>query len=214
MDNLPGSELNDFYAHVDAINRDTPARQWFYAQAMHPAIYRALRMDAGDHCATYAAMPFRLHQDETGARILVAMPCPLFFEDDDFLGVDTVLAWNPRTGKATVWGDDQPDHVTGKPTGHIYADAFAFMRAYAEARAQWWEAARFEIGDKWRTFREADHTPGQLLIGDPAKVHWPARAMPADLTCHGVDPAKVNRALLSQARIPRARAANQYREAA
>src|SRR5690606_34842599 len=89
--------LNPLFATLHARSKDTPAKTWRHASAMHPSIFRALKMNRSEDGAIYAAAPFRLHRSESGARILVALPTPPLFDSrgDDWLGIETVLAWNP-----------------------------------------------------------------------------------------------------------------------
>jgi hypothetical protein len=206
-------------AHFYALDKNTCGRTWFYSECVHPAVYRALKLDRAEEGATFAAGPFRLHRSDDGPRVLAAFPCPRCLPpetDDDWLGIETVLSWDPRTGAVEVMGDAEPNQLIGRAqaryaedddTVHVYADAFAFFRAYAEDRARW-VVARQMVGGDWRQKpSEPDLTPGLLLIGEPEKVAWPRYTMPPNVICHGIDPKAVNRAMLRQARIPRAVAA-------
>lgn len=212
MDDAQVDGLNDLYATLHARAKDSPAKTFWHAQAMHPAIYRALNIDPAETGAPFASLAFRLHRDEHGARILWAYPTPMFYGDapDDWLGIETVLAWYPHLNRVEVIGDIGPRIIgpISEGTAIIFADPFAFFRAHAEARAQWF--ANMIEASEWRAFHEIDLTPGALVIGDIDKLHWPVRSMPVDIICHGIDPAKLNRTLLKQARIPRARASQNY----
>jgi len=203
---------NLFWARQHDLSKDTPGKKWFYAEAMHPAIFRALQIDPAESGAIYAAAPYRLYRDTEGARILIALPCPPLFSEagDDWLGIDHVLEWWPQHNRITVMGDAAPDSLVGRVGDEkciIYADAFAFVRALAETRAQWFVSWAMEYGDWRRRPSEPDLTPGLFLIGSADKVTWPVSRLPADIVCQGVNPRMVNNALLHQARIPRARAA-------
>lgn len=204
--------MNAFYATLYAREKDTPGKVFWHAEAMHPAIFRALCMDRNETGAIYAAAAFRLYRCETGARILAAFPAPFILEDgdDDWLGIDTVLSWNPVDDTAEVMGDPIAQVVGAVPHDealHIHASPFAFLRALAEARAQWF-CQRCAVKGEWRAAKERDLTPGLLLLGkDPAKVRWPIHELPETITVHGIDARAFNNALLRQARIPRAVAA-------
>jgi hypothetical protein len=213
--------MNPIHALAHARARDTPAKRWWYAQVLHPAIFRALRLDPKESGAVYAAMPFRLSRDGEGnACILVALPCPRLFDaDDDWLGIEVVLAWYPQTGKVIDLEDAEPNHLVGElpadlaePT-HVFADPFAFFRAMAEARAQWLTSFYANADPLWRRRpHEPRHVPGFLVIGNPEKVRWPT--LTAEIHCHGIDPRKVNHAILRQSTLPRAIAAHNLRIAA
>jgi len=213
--------LNAFWAIQHARSINTAAKAWWNAKAMHPAIFRALRMESTGPAAIYAAMPFRLWRDPDGNHcILVAMPCPKFFSDDCWLTIETVLAWYPSTGAICDLEDDSPDKILGEaPFGNtavdVYAEPFAFFRAMAETRAQWVTRYLAEYGKDWRRpLSEPRLIPGLLVTGDVAKVRWASAALPAELRCHGMDPVAVNRAILRQSNLPRALPANNHRLAA
>ena len=211
--------MNSVNAWLYALSKDTPAKAWWHAEAMHPAIFRALKLSRTDDGAIYAAMPFRLARDAEGNHcILVALPTPKFFEaDDDWLGIDTVLAWYPGRDVVANLYDDAPDQLIGEAAGdaaHLFASPFGFFRAMAETRAQWVTRFLANADKAWRRKpSEPRHIPGLLLIGDAGKVRWP-RNLPAELHCHGIDPRAVNRAVLRQSNLPRAIAAHDLRSAA
>jgi hypothetical protein len=203
--------LNPLFALLNARDRDTPARTWWHADAMHDAIFRALKIAKQDEGAIFAAAPFRLHRGPDGVRILAAFPAPRILaphDNDDWLEIETVLSWNPVTNTAQVVGDPAPALVGAIPpdtaTLQVYGSPFAFFRALVEARAQWF-VSWCNIGGDWRRKpREPDLCPGLLLLGPADKVTWPRHRMPEDIACHNVDPKALNRALIRQARVPRA----------
>lgn len=208
--------LNPLFALLHARSKDSAAKTWWHSEAMHPGIFRALRMDRTEEGAIFAAAPFRVHRFEDRTRILVALPTPRILpphDDDDWLGVEQVIAWNPADDTAEIVDEAGPnlagsirldlDHL------NIHASPFAFFRALAEDRAQWF-VARTMIGGDWRQKpREPDFSPGLLLIGEPKEVRWPTHAMPPSITAHGIDAKALNTAMLRQAKIPRAIAAPQ-----
>lgn len=214
--------LNDLFATLHARSKDSPAKTWWHAPALHPALFRALRLAREEEGAIFAALPFRLHRSEAGVRILAAFPAPRILapnDDDDWLNIETVLSWDPVTDTAEIMGDTGPALTGAIPPDTdslpIFASPYAFFRALAEARAQW-IVRRSAVGGDWRRKPpEPDLTPGLLLIGAPDKVRWPLHAMPEHVVAHGIDAQALNRALLRQARVPRASAApSQIRSAA
>lgn len=197
-------------AHFHALGKDSPGKMWWHAEAMHPAIFRALRIDRNEEAALFAAQPFRLHRADGMVRILVALPAPRILGpvDMDWLGIDTVLSWDPLTDTAEVL-DDAGTGLAGSirrdlDTLTVYGSPFAFFRALAEDRAQWAVARQMIAGDWRHKPTEPDFSPGLLVIGELDKVRWPLHHMPADVLTHGIDAKALNRVLLRQARIPRA----------
>lgn len=213
--------LNDLFATLHARGKDTPAKTWWHAEGMHPAIFRALRMDRQEDGSIFAAQPFRLHRGDGTARILAAFPTPRILGDVDmdWLGIDAVVSWDPVTDTAELMGDCQPALVGAiRPdldSISIHGSPFAYFRAVAEDRAQW-VTRRHMISGDWRKRPEEPSSfgPGLLLIGEPDKVRWPLHRMPADVAVHGIDAKALNRAMLRQARVPRAIAAPAMRVAA
>lgn len=202
------TDFNGLFAMLYARSKDTPAKAFWDAEALHPAIFRALRMDRAEDGAIYAALAFRLYRSPDGPRILAAFPAPKI-DDDDWLGIETVLSWDPVKDAAQVMGDPVPQ-IVGVPSDHaetaLFASPFPFLRALAEARAQWFVKRR-HIASAWHSVAEPDHTPGLLLIGAPDKVRWPIHDLQRGIIAHGLNPQDINRALLRQAHVPRAFAA-------
>lgn len=203
-------EFNGLFATLHARSKDCAAKTWWDAQAMHPAIFRALRMDMAEEGAIYAAAAFRLHRSDNGVRVLLALPIPRLIVEpaEDWLAVDTVIGWDPVNDTAEVMDDIGPalvgDYSHDQPC-NVYASPYAFMRAIAETRAQWFVQWR-TIKGEWRSVAEQDTAPGLLAIGAVDKIRWP-RTLPNELILHGLDPVAVNRAILRQAKVPRATAA-------
>jgi len=210
--------FNDLFFALHARSKDTPGKTFWNAEAMHPAIFRALKMDAKETGAVYAAAAFRLHRTPDGPRILCAMPALAILEqgDDDWLNIEEVVSWNPVNNTATVLGEAGPilfGHTHETEPLHVFASPFAYMRHVAETRAQWF-VYRAQVNGQWHIASEPTQTPGLLLIGQPNEVRWPLHAMPTDITVHGIDARAFNNQLLRQARIPRAVAAPEMRKAA
>lgn len=206
--------LNPLFATLHSREKETTAKTWWHAEPMHPAVFHALRMDKREEGAIFAAAPFRIDRSQDKARILVALPTPRILaphDDDDWLGIEQVIAWNPKTDTAELCDEPGP-HLAGsirRDLDHldVYGSPFAFFRALAEDRARWFVSWQ-QVGGDWRRKpREPDFSPGLLLIGAPDKVRWPRHAMPDAITAHGTDAKALNTAMLRQARVPRAVAA-------
>ena len=191
------------------LGRDTPGKQWWNASLDRAPIYRALKIDPADDGAVYAAHPFRAVRSEDGWRVLAAWPAPAIFgePDPDWLGIETVLSWDPVNNTVEILGDTTPQIVGAfehDAQGVLFGQPFAFFRAWAEARAA------FAIA--YRAMRKAHFTvpaaecdrPGALIVGDPAKVRWREHELPETLTCIGIEAKTVNAAILRQANLPRA----------
>jgi hypothetical protein len=210
------TELSNYLSAYDyTCSKDTPACRWWNADPHHPAIARSLKIDRNETAAAYALAPFRLGRVDEQPRILAALPCPHFFAptDIDWLRIETVLAWDPRTDVAEVIEDAGPQLI-GRLSPHataatIYSSPFAFFRAIAEDRARFAVDRGLNTRTWARKPAESDHTPGLLLLGEPGKVQWPISTLPTELTCAGPDPRAVNRAILKQARVPHATAARE-----
>lgn len=189
------------------IETDTPSKMWWHQPYDHPAIARALRIDRTDPSALYALMPFRYAKIDGRHLILAAYPTPKVFEcfDDDWLNIETVIAWEPVTNTARIM-DEPGNLIVGRVTetdSTIYADPRAFFTAWMRQRA-WYYSARKEAGAKPFAAipAEPDLLPGALIVGDPDKIAWPIHSMPDRFTCVGIDPKTVNRAILKFAKLP------------
>lgn len=201
--------MNYLSAYLHAIGKDSAGKTWFYAKR-HPAIARALRVDPRDAGAIYALAPFKLHVGEDGkAAILVAYPALRELEpaSADWLGIETVLAWNPKTGTVSVMGDASPQLVgafTDPAHGTVFADPFAFFRAWIEARAAFYVRRQIAQASEWMAQPiERDAVPGVLMVGAPEQIRWSPATMPQAIACVGVDPKTINRAILKAASLPR-----------
>lgn len=194
--------------HIHATAKESPAKTWWNLPFDHPLIARALRIDRGQSCAQYALAPFRYLKSKTGRHlILAAHPTPRQFTpiDLDWLGIETVLAWEPSTGKVAVWGDDRPQ-LFGRVTetdAIVFGDARAFFTAWMRQRA-WYATARLEANKSpWSAKpAEIDLLPGALAIGDIEAIRWPVHAMPRHFETVGIDPTRLNRAILKHAALP------------
>ena len=206
----PNTEAwNALCATVHARGKDSPAKTWWHAEAGHAAIYRALRIDPAEFGAFYAGLPFRLARIDGKPLVLAAHPCPLTLGpiDEDWLGIEAVTAWNPVDGSVSILGDDGAQ-IIGDLTDaapDLYANAFAFFRAWVETRAAFAMTRTQFAGKDWAvTPTEYGEAPGALIVGDPDKVRWPTATMPRHLVCHGIDAIRINKAILRSANLPRA----------
>lgn len=195
-------------AHFHALERGTPAKEWWGADATSPAIARALRIDIGQTGAPFALLPFRLFHDGDRHVILAAHPTPRALGpfDWDWLGIDTVIAWDPVTDTAYVRGDVGPRLVGTFKTrddGTLFANPRDFftqwMRARAEFFVRWCESRK---GQWAHGATETDLAPGKLIVGEIAKADL--TGLPQTIHCRGIDPRLVNQAVLRRAQLPRA----------
>lgn len=211
-------EVNNLVAAYEhAAKRETPAKEWADCPPNHAAIPRALRIDPAQLGAFYALKPFRLWNDGTRHLILAAYPCPRTLGpiDMDHLGIESVLAWNPLDDTAYILGEGTPglfgaDGDTNEPFT-LYQSPRAFLTDWAIQRAQFfvhWSQVKRNV---WADCQDKDTTPGALVIGNPEKVNL--TNLPRDFAAQGFDVAELNRAIIRQARLPRARA-SQNRAAA
>lgn len=198
---------NYLRAYQRDIARETPAKTWWHLPFDHPAIARALRIDRTQPGATYALAPFRYIKHGARHLILAAYPCPHAFApvDMDWLGIETVIAWEPVTGKVEVMGDDRAQLV-GRLTDDdstVFADTRAFFTAWMRSRAWYFGARQHAAYARWSaTPPEIDVLPGALIVGDPEAIRWPSATMPRKIQCVGIDPKRVNRAILKSACLP------------
>lgn len=207
-------DINAWSSYWFSIDKDCPGKTWWNCPPTHPAIYRALGVVPDDHAAVYACAMLRLHRCDDGVRILAAHPTPSFFDepDVDWLGIQTVISWNPVDDSARVVGDPSPQIVgnLSDETNVIYASPLTFFRHWARRRGQFVVARQQAAAQQWnKAPAEKDQAPGVLMIGAPADIKWRPSTMPIEIECAGVNPAIINRELLKAARVPRARGSAQ-----
>jgi hypothetical protein len=202
-------EVNAVSSYWFALDRDSPAKLWWNAEVVHPAIYQSLGIDPKDYAAGYAIQPFRLHVSaDTGRKaILAAYPAPRVFDDrdDDWLNITHVIAWNPVKDTAHVMGDPEPQ-IVGALTDAanvIYSSPRAFFQAWACRRAAFAVQRQTARQRAWHVIpKEADETPGALLIGHPEQVRWNPAVLPAELHSVGIPRAALWKAILKAAGLP------------
>ena len=136
--------------------------------------------------------------------------------DGDWLGIETVISWNPITDRAEVIGDPQPQlvgHISDE-ANQLHASPRAFFQAWAMRRAQFLSLRQTTSAHWSKPPAERDEAPGGLIVGDPHSIRWNASALPASIDCVGIDPQVINRAILRAAHLPRATASSHLRSAA
>ena len=200
---------NAFSTYWYSLSKDAPGKEWWKAKPTHPAVYRALGIRADDHGAVYACAPFRLHQTEQGHRILAAYPAPRLFDTPDhhWLGIDTVISWDPVRDQASVMGDESPQIVGAmtEQANRLFASPRSFFQQWASRRAQFAVRRQEAAKGHWHIApREVDEVPGGLVIGATADIAWSPSALPEHIECVGINPAIVNKAIMRAARLPRA----------
>lgn len=233
-------ERNAFIRYNAALDRDSPAKRWFMSAngctasteawaAWRAPVYRALRIDPGDPCACYACVPFRAYKNEDEEwRVFAAWPAIRMLSPpgvkgwlgDDWLGIETVVEWDPRTDTAIVVGDPDSQLVgnlneDGIEGGvELHASPRLFFQNWARRRAQYL-AMRQTTSSHWTVApEERDEVPGALLVGRLDDVRLAPSTLPMSIECHGIDPKALNRAILRAARIPRAHAGASVRRVA
>lgn len=116
--------------------------------------------------------------------------------------ITDIILIDPKTGIASIHGDDNPSLVLPLTTDRftVHADAKAWARELAVQRLEWFgslENARRQanVRPEW-----TGYAASALLIGDPRKVIWPkATSITAG---EGVDAKTLKSALFRQSRIP------------
>lgn len=206
---------NDFISLMSARDKDTPAKRWFYADLYHPSIGRALGIDRNQDGGWFALAPFRLTKIDDAWHIIAAYPTPTLIGpeiDEDWLGIECVIAWNPVTNAVHIEGDPQAQIIGSfasyygdAETGTLYGQPRPFFQAWAQNRARFYGFASQHVGKPWSAMpSEPDLIPGVLMVGSERHIRWQPSQMPAHLECVGVDPNLINRALLRATHLPRA----------
>lgn len=200
---------NTLSAYWFSLSKELPAKTWWRLPPLAPAVYRALKISSADLGAVYACSPFRLQKMEEGARILAAYPAPRVFDEPDhhWLGIATVIAWDPVTDRASIVGDDAPQIVgqlTDEANG-LFSSPRAFFQAWCQRRAQFAVQRREARLGSWKAIpKERDEIPGGLVIGATSDIRWQPSILPETIRCVGINPQVINKAILRAARLPRA----------
>lgn len=185
-------------------------------------ILKALRIDPSDRTALFASMPFRVVADQGERFIGAAIGCPPHLDADAMRAwspndIRDVLLWSPKRGTVRVMGEAQPVLVLPDDRGTVtlFADPFAFMRAWVERRAA--AMVRKLHVTRWQTHtREPgdSYLPGALAIGDLARMHLGTADVEAFVPGPGVAPDALRQAVYRSARMPRVIAAPALRKSA
>lgn len=193
--------------------KDTPAKTWWNCEPWHPAIGRALKIDRTQEGGVFALAPFRIWHDGERHLVLAAHPAPRMLGpvDDDWLEIANVIAWEPQSDTARVLQDDNPQlvgHFTDREEGTLFHSPRDFFTAWAIERAQFFGRWLAEKKGTWaHPAPERDLAPGKLAIGDIEKITW--TGLPGTIHSRGINPHILNKAILRQARLPRAVAQEQ-----
>lgn len=175
------------------------------------AIYRALRIDPNEPGVGYATGPFTLMRDGEG-RVCIGGAIGIWaaFNPFDWTvdQISDVILWEPRSGAISLYGSSgadlvMPDRPDVRLT--VYADGFAFFRAWADQRAA--TATRIYAARKAHLLSSAEPAdsdiPGALAIGDLAAINWCDTGAAILVAGPGIDPKQLNRAIIRSAHLPR-----------
>lgn len=195
--------IDEHAGYARDLAADSPAKRWWSLGYEEPLIAQALKVDRTEPDAWYALLPFRYLNDDGRHLILAAWPAPRVIDDIDldWLNIEHVIAWEPRTGTVELLGDNAPRLI-----GHfsdesetLYCDPRAFFTAWAAARARWLALRRRHTA---LGAVEPDIMPGALAVGDIDRIAWPVYQMPARFRTVGADPRSVNRAIFNFVHLP------------
>lgn len=199
---------NSLAARWFALSKDSPAKLWWHSPLWNDATGRALGLDRAECAGVYALAPFRIARIDGKALVLAAYPAPRIFApvDEDWLDIETVIAWNPLDDTAIVLGDPVPQIVgTFAEDATLYASPREFFQRWAQKRAAYAVQRQACADNEWSAPPvEADLAPGALIIGNFNEIRWQTHNLPRDLECVGVDARLINRAILRAANLPRA----------
>lgn len=188
--------------------KDTPAKMWWNAPIWHDAVGRALHLSREECAGVYALAPFRIGKVEGKAVVLAAWPAPRLFTpiDEDWLGIEAVIAWNPLDDTAIVLGDRNPQLVGNMADeSAVYGSPRLFFQRWAQRRAAYAVQRQMTAGKDWHSPpTELDLAPGALMIGKPDAIRWSSYDLPRDLEVVAADAREINRAILISAKLPRA----------
>ena len=172
------------------------------------AIYRALKISPLEPTASYAIQPFTVLETGEGNWIAGAVGHHPSTRYGDWNPTGDVVLWNPRTGEMRLRGETGAALIApfrAEPRLTIYATGFAFFRAWADNRAALAERIAHAITNHRATNAEPADSgiPGGLAIGDLSKLNWRDLDATVLVAGPGVDPKKLNSAIIRSARLPR-----------
>lgn len=207
--------MNEISAYCYALDRDCPGKVWWEAPMWHDAVDRALGVSREQDGGRFALFPFRAAKVDDQWRVLAAYPTPRTIGeiDEDWLGIETVIAWDPVTNRAEVLGDPVPQLVgTMAPTfadpntTTLFGQPRVFFQAWARDRARYFRFVQNDGAAVHNLPNEPDLAPGALIVGDARQVRWNPATMPATIECAGCDVGAINRAILRTLKLPTLRA--------
>lgn len=172
------------------------------------AIWKALNIDPLDGYAAAAIAPFSVVRDDKGFWIAGAVGHQRGLTYGAWHPTGDVILWNPRTGETRLKGETRPALVTPfreTPRLTVYADGFAFFRAWADERAALTERQAVAVAHHRAAIAEpADSAiPGALAIGDLKRLPFASLNATTLVAGPGIDARDLNRAVLRSANLPR-----------
>lgn len=177
-------------------------------------ICRALRIDPTDPTAGYATAPFVVIDHDGETWIAGAVGFTVFSHGE----IADLILWQPQTQRIRIFGEAANAAILitpfqTEPELTVFADGFAFFRAWADRRAAFYarrQAARETMHAIIPTEPADGNLPGALVVGNLDKIQWRDTGASTLLAGPGVDPKTLQRAVLRSARIPRVAAAPDY----
>lgn len=196
----------------------TPGEIWYRTPYIHHrrAIFNALQVDGSDPSAGFACACFRSIADDGINYIAGAVGCPPHLDLDRFRDwtpdrIAHVILWHPKSNDVRELGEAKSQSILIAPTIPdetitVYADGFAFFRAWIERRAAHYVRNQMTIRKEWAhpTPETSDSLiPGALVIGNIASVkEWPAISESALIAGPGVTDDALRQSVWRSAHIP------------
>lgn len=218
--------LQSFLAEMDQVDTGgEPGSVWLHARYPRGRknICEALRIDRADPAAAYATACFRCIETDDRNWIAGAVGAPPCLTVGDWQSSDItdVILWHPPTGDVRILGEAAKIDMIilpfgGSETLTVFAEPWAFFRAWADKRAaflaQWQTAKAGRHALLPREPRDGN-IPGAIVVGDVAKA-WREVDAPVVEAGPGVDAKTLKSAIFRAARLPRVVEASRYRRAA
>lgn len=196
---------------LDLARADTPGNRWNAARwdRGRAGIIRLLSLE-GEIAASFATWPFRaVTTAEDEHWIAAAVPPPRIWSAGgdlyEHLDIETVILWQPRSGKTQIAGDAPGQSaVVLPPCGclgalKVYADTGAFFTDWARARARrrtiWTDSSTLEVRDGCQ--------PGALIVGPVDKARFPLDAAAELEPAAGMTAKSLQALVLRSAHLPK-----------
>lgn len=175
------------------------------------AVFRALKIGASDPHAHFSTDRFTVLTIDGKAWIAGAVSAsPIIGHryGDWFPNGGEVILWNPRTNEVKLRDDDHPTLILphrAEARLTVYADGFAFFRAWADNRAAISERINLATDNHRITHAEPSDggIPGALAIGALNSIDWTDTGSNILVAGPGIDPKKLNSAIIRSAKLPR-----------